>query len=43
LRQAREQTIQGAIDGRAKRLRFINARHEQTTAYVALGYACAAG
>ncbi len=27
----------------ANRLRLINARHEQTTAYMALGYACATG
>jgi acetolactate synthase-1/2/3 large subunit len=27
----------------ANRLRVINARHEQTTAYMALGYACATG
>jgi acetolactate synthase-1/2/3 large subunit len=27
----------------ATRLRLINARHEQTTAYMALGYACATG
>lgn len=27
----------------ANRLRLINARHEQTTAYMALGYACASG
>jgi acetolactate synthase I/II/III large subunit len=27
----------------SNRLRLINARHEQTTAYMALGYACAAG
>jgi acetolactate synthase-1/2/3 large subunit len=27
----------------ANRIRLINARHEQTTAYMALGYACATG
>ena len=27
----------------SNRLRLINARHEQTTAYMALGYACATG
>ena len=27
----------------ANRIRVINARHEQTTAYMALGYACATG
>jgi len=27
----------------ANRMRLINARHEQTTAYMALGYACATG
>ena len=27
----------------SNRLRLINARHEQTTAYMALGYACASG
>jgi len=27
----------------ANRLQVINARHEQTTAYMALGYACATG
>ncbi len=27
----------------ANRIRIINARHEQTTAYMALGYACATG
>ncbi len=32
-----------AISRNANRLRVINARHEQTTAYMALGYACATG
>jgi acetolactate synthase I/II/III large subunit len=36
----------GLFDALAKasnRIRLINARHEQTTAYMALGYACATG
>jgi len=32
-----------AFSRNANRLRLINARHEQTTAYMALGYACATG
>jgi acetolactate synthase I/II/III large subunit len=32
-----------AIARNSNRLRLINARHEQTTAYMALGYACATG
>lgn len=32
-----------AIARNKNRLRLINARHEQTTAYMALGYACATG
>ena len=38
--------VYGLFDGFARaanRLRLINARHEQTTAYMALGYACATG
>jgi acetolactate synthase I/II/III large subunit len=38
--------IYGLFDAFARnenRLRLINARHEQTTAYMALGYACATG
>jgi acetolactate synthase I/II/III large subunit len=38
--------IYGLLDAfarNANRLRLINARHEQTTAYMALGYACATG
>ncbi len=38
--------VYGLFDAFAKnanRLRLINARHEQTTAYMALGYACATG
>ena len=38
--------IYGLFDAFARnenRLRVINARHEQTTAYMALGYACATG
>ena len=32
-----------ALARNANRIRVINARHEQTTAYMALGYACATG
>ena len=32
-----------ALARNANRVRLINARHEQTTAYMALGYACATG
>lgn len=32
-----------AFSRASNRLRLINARHEQTTAYMALGYACATG
>jgi acetolactate synthase I/II/III large subunit len=32
-----------ALARASNRLRLINARHEQTTAYMALGYACATG
>jgi acetolactate synthase-1/2/3 large subunit len=32
-----------ALARNANRIRAINARHEQTTAYMALGYACATG
>jgi acetolactate synthase-1/2/3 large subunit len=32
-----------ALARNANRIRLINARHEQTTAYMALGYACATG
>jgi acetolactate synthase-1/2/3 large subunit len=32
-----------ALARNANRMRVINARHEQTTAYMALGYACATG
>jgi acetolactate synthase I/II/III large subunit len=32
-----------ALARNANRVRVINARHEQTTAYMALGYACATG
>ena len=32
-----------AVARASNRLRLINARHEQTTAYMALGYACATG
>jgi acetolactate synthase-1/2/3 large subunit len=38
--------VYGLFDAFARasnRLRLINARHEQTTAYMALGYACATG
>ena len=38
--------VYGMFDAFARasnRLRLINARHEQTTAYMALGYACATG
>ena len=32
-----------ALARNANRIRLINARHEQTTAYMALGYSCATG
>jgi acetolactate synthase I/II/III large subunit len=32
-----------ALARNANRIRLINARHEQSTAYIALGYACATG
>ena len=32
-----------ALARNTNRLRVINARHEQTTAYMALGYACSTG
>lgn len=32
-----------ALARQSNRIRLINARHEQTTAYMALGYACATG
>ena len=38
--------VYGLFDAFARasnRIRLINARHEQTTAYMALGYACATG